>query len=306
MAAPGSLPNLLINAMLEKYKIPPSDVKLRQSRRRSRSLQGGGGGRRRRRHCGRRIHGDRAQGREACWSRGRDVLPNYVRLCLTVTGKTLAARREDAINFVAAEMDALHFAVTHRDDTIALTREAIHAKPDDPRPPYAYDDTIKRDSIDPAVTLPLDKLTWMQDELLKAGNLKTPIDLAKITAPDIRDEAAKRAGNNLDFHRRHDAGGENVFRLGELVRDALLVRIAQEQFQRRPVGLDAVGKQIAAEHLPHARGVVGQPRHRIARHRGIEDALEAAALGFLEGIVEIARDPRLAVEDRPCAARSRA
>ena len=36
-----------------------------------------------------------------------------------MTGKTIAARREDAINFVAAEMDALHYAVTHRDETIA-------------------------------------------------------------------------------------------------------------------------------------------------------------------------------------------
>ena len=71
------------------------------------------------------------------------MLPNYVRLCLTTTGKTLASRRADAIGFVAAEMDALHFAVTHRDETIALTRETIHAKPDDPRPAYAYDDTLK-------------------------------------------------------------------------------------------------------------------------------------------------------------------
>ena len=100
----------------------------------------------------------------------------------------------DAINFVAAEMDALHFATTHRDETIALTREAIHAKPDDPRPAYAYDDTLRRHAIDPTVALPLDKLNWIQTELLKAGNLKAPIDLAKITAPDIREAATKLAG----------------------------------------------------------------------------------------------------------------
>jgi hypothetical protein len=34
----------------------------------------------------------------------------------------------------------------------------------------------------------------MQGELVKAGNLKAPIDLAKITDPAIRDEAAKLAG----------------------------------------------------------------------------------------------------------------
>jgi NitT/TauT family transport system substrate-binding protein len=123
---------------------------------------------------------------------GQDVLPNYVRLCLTMTGKTIDGRREDAVNFVAAEMDALRFTVSHRDETIALTREAIHAKPDDVRAAYAYDDTVKRHAIDPAVSLPLDKLNWMQGELVKAGNLKAPINLAKITDVSIRDEAAKR------------------------------------------------------------------------------------------------------------------
>jgi len=125
---------------------------------------------------------------------GHEALPNYVRLCLTMTGKTISSRREDAINFVAAEMDALHYAVSHRDETIALTKATIHDKPDDPRPAFAFDDTLKRGAIDPDAALPIDKLNWLQGELSKAGNLKTPIDLAKITAPDILAEAKKRAG----------------------------------------------------------------------------------------------------------------
>jgi NitT/TauT family transport system substrate-binding protein len=126
---------------------------------------------------------------------GHDALPNYVRLCLTVTGKTVAQRRADAVNFIAAEIEALTFAVSHRDETIKLTQDTINAKPDDPRPAYAFDDTIKQHAVDPSVTLPLDKLNWMQNELVKAGNLKTAIDLAKITDPEIRAEATKRAKN---------------------------------------------------------------------------------------------------------------
>ena len=75
-----------------------------------------------------------------------------------------------------------------------MTRAAIHAKPDDPRPAYAYDDTLKHELIDATIPLPLAKLQWMEEELVKAGNLKAPFDVAKMTAPDIRDEAAKRAG----------------------------------------------------------------------------------------------------------------
>jgi hypothetical protein len=41
--------------------------------------------------------------------------------------------------------------------------------------------------------LPIDKLNWMQNELVKAGNLKASFDLTTMTAPDIRAEATKRA-----------------------------------------------------------------------------------------------------------------
>jgi NitT/TauT family transport system substrate-binding protein len=193
VAAPGSLPNLLLKAMLEKDHVPASEVKVANlggDLDRFKALTAG-------------VVDAAIVAAEFMAAapknirmlvRGREALPNYVRLCLTMTGKTISARRQDAINFVAAEMDALHYAVTHRADTIALTHAAIHDKPGDPRPAYAYDDTLKNKAIDPAIPLPLDKLKWLQGELIKAGNLKTPVDLAKITAPEIRDAAAKRAG----------------------------------------------------------------------------------------------------------------
>ena len=191
VAAPGSLPNLLINALLEKYKISPSEVRF--------ANLGGDLDRYKAVVAGIADAGVVASEFMSIAPKditmlvaGRDILPNYLRVCLTTTGKTLADRRADAIGFIAAEMDALRFAVSHRDDTIALTREVIQAKPDDPRPAYAFDDTIKHGLVDPTVPLPMYKLNWMQDELVKAGNLKTPIDLAKITEPSIRAEAEKR------------------------------------------------------------------------------------------------------------------
>jgi NitT/TauT family transport system substrate-binding protein len=195
VAAPGSLPNLMIGAVLEKYNVPASEVRF--------ANLGGDLDRYKAVVAGVADAGVVAAEFMAVAPKditmlltSADAIPNYVRLCLTVTGKTLRDRREDAINFVAAEMDALKFAVSHRDDTIKLTQDLIHAKPDDPRPAYAYDDTVKRHAVDPAVTLPLDKLNWMQGELVKAGNLKSPIDLAAMTDAQIRAEAEKRAGTS--------------------------------------------------------------------------------------------------------------
>ena len=193
VAAPGSLPNLLLKAMLEQAKVPDNEVKV--------ASLGGDLDRFKAVTAGVADAGIIAAEFMAVAPkdfrmlvRGRDVLPNYVRLCLTFTGKTLSARREDAINFVAAQMEALRYTQTHRDETIALTRAKTGAKPDDPKPAFAYDDTLKNKSIDAEVPLPLDKLKWLETELVKAGSLKTDFDVAKMTDVSIRDEAVKRAG----------------------------------------------------------------------------------------------------------------
>ena len=194
VAAPGSLPNLLIGAILDQHKIAASEVRF--------ANLGGDLDRFKAVVAGVADAGIVAAEFMAVAPKdvtmlitGHDALPNYVRLCLTVTGKTIASRRTDTVNFVVAEMQALRFAVSHRDETIKLTRDTIHAKPDDPRPGYAYDDLIRQHAIDPSLSLPFDKLNWMQNELVKAGNLKAPIDLTKITDAEIRTEAAKRVGD---------------------------------------------------------------------------------------------------------------
>src|SRR5215471_5432272 len=194
VAAPGSLPNLLINAILDQHGMSASDVRL--------ANLGGDLDRFKAVVAGVADAGIVATEFMAVAPNdvkmlvaGHEALPNYVRLCLTMTGKTIAERRTDAVNFVAAEIEALTFAVTHRDETINLTQHTINAKPDDPRPAYAFDDTLRQHAVDPSVRLPLDKLNWMQNELVKAGNLKAPIDLSKITDTEIRAEAAKRVPN---------------------------------------------------------------------------------------------------------------
>ena len=133
VAAPGSLPNLLINAILEKYKIAPSDVRF--------ANLGGDLDRYKAVLAGIADAGIVAAEFMAIAPKdmkmlveGHEVLPNYVRLCLTVTGKTLADRREDAINFVAAEMDALAFRGhasrrDHRADARDHPRQARRSAP---------------------------------------------------------------------------------------------------------------------------------------------------------------------------------
>lgn len=193
ISAPGSLPDLVGRAIFQKYGLQPTDVhraSLGSDLDRFKALIGG--------------VADAAIVTEELMSvappdvkllvPGREALPNYVRLCLTVTGKTIASRRDDAINFLAAEIEALRYAVSHRDETIALTREIIETKPDDPRARYVYDTVVKNHDVDPEITIPMDKLNWMQEELVKTGNLQKAGDLGKIVDPTLRQKALELAG----------------------------------------------------------------------------------------------------------------
>ncbi len=49
-------------------------------------------------------------------ARGSEVMPKYLRLCTVTTGKTLEARREDAIRFLAAQMQGYQHSLTHKDE----------------------------------------------------------------------------------------------------------------------------------------------------------------------------------------------
>jgi NitT/TauT family transport system substrate-binding protein len=193
ISAPGSLPDLVGKAILDKFHVGVNEVKyasLGSDLDRYKALLAG--------------IVDASVVTEELMSvappdikliaPGRDALPMYVRLCLTMTGKTIAARREDAIHFLAAQIKALRFAVSHRDETIALTRESVGLKGDDKRAPYVFDVAVKHHDVDPEIAIPLDKLDWMQRELVKTGNLKQAGDLGKITDPSLRAKALELAG----------------------------------------------------------------------------------------------------------------
>jgi NitT/TauT family transport system substrate-binding protein len=122
------------------------------------------------------------------------VVPKFIRLCLATTSKVLAERRADLVKFVAAEMDAYKYATTHRAETIKLAHEMTHAKPDDKRAEFITNQTIAAKQIDPALTIPTDRLEWMQELFVKAGVIKQPVPIASVIDASVHDDAAKLAG----------------------------------------------------------------------------------------------------------------
>jgi NitT/TauT family transport system substrate-binding protein len=127
---------------------------------------------------------------------GAEAVPNFVRVCLHATGKTIASRSDDLAKFLAAEMEGLRYAMSHRDETIRLTHEITGSKPDDPRPAFVFDWAIKVKAVPPDLPIPMDKLDATQKALVSGGNISAPMDLAKAVDPAPREKAlAQLAGH---------------------------------------------------------------------------------------------------------------
>jgi len=195
VSAPNSMPNMLAREALAKYGVSDKDVKLAAvggDRERYQALIGG-------------VVEAAVVSNEYepimpknihLLAAGRDAVPNFLRVCLVSSAKTLAARGDDAVKFLAAEMNALRFALTHKDETVALTRELSQAKPDDPRPGFVFDDAVLHKAVDPTLPIPAEKIQWIQEQMVKAGNLAKPLDLNAVTAPEYREKALKLVGTH--------------------------------------------------------------------------------------------------------------
>jgi len=194
VSAPGSFPDMLARVALTKFKLSPSDVRLAAvggDRDRYTALVGG-------------VVDAAVVSNEylplassknlKMLLEGKDALPNFLRVCMFSSGKALAERREDAIRYLTAQSKALRYALAHRDETIKLTAEATDAKPDDPRPAFVFDEAVKVGAIAPDLPLPMDKLAWMQQEMVELGQIPKAGDLAKMVNGDIRVQALERAG----------------------------------------------------------------------------------------------------------------
>ncbi len=190
ISAPGAMPDTLVRAVLAQNHISPNDVtfaNLGSDLDRYKALQAGV------------VDAAVVSGEYAPIAqkdglkllvRGQDALPNFMRICIMVPGTVLNQKRALAVAFLAAEMDALHYALAHKDETVALTQELTGTKPDDPRPAYIFDQA-KSGGVDPTLAIPMGKLDWMQQQMVQAGTLPQPIDLRKYVAPDVRADALK-------------------------------------------------------------------------------------------------------------------
>ena len=193
ISQPGAMPDQLVRALLAKYGMTPDDVKF--------ANLGGDNDRYKALIAGvvdaAVVSGEytpiAAKANVTMLIPAREIFPDYLRTCIMTNSATITGRHDALVRYLAAEITALRYAVSHRDETLALTREITGIAADDPRPAYIYDDAIRTQAVDPEIGLPLAKLDWMQQQSVKAGDQPRLVDLGKFADPGPRQEALKLA-----------------------------------------------------------------------------------------------------------------
>lgn len=118
--------------------------------------------------------------------------PLLPRNCIVTTQHIIDTRHDELVHFLAAVMDGTSYALSHRDETLALTRQITHLPADDPGPAYVFDEAVRQHDIDPTLAIPMDKLRWTTNMLVAAHQLTQAPDVAAWVDDAPRQDALKQ------------------------------------------------------------------------------------------------------------------
>ena len=191
VSAPGGVPDIIAREMLSRKGVDPNSIKIVNA--------GGSAARVQALVAGKvdaaassseyAVNADKLGYRVMAYA--ADVVPEYPSTVFVAEESTLKAKPKAAVQFLAGYMEGLDYAVTHRDETLALAGKMTHKPPNSPELVYTFDDTIKHHYLAIDSKVPRDKIEWLQNVLVKLGAMKKPIDLDKYIDESYRDQALK-------------------------------------------------------------------------------------------------------------------
>jgi NitT/TauT family transport system substrate-binding protein len=127
---------------------------------------------------------------------GTDATPKFVKVCMMSTARKIKQKREIMTRFLAASAEAYQYSLTHRDETIKLTREVANLPPDDPTAPFIYDQTVSTKAIHPDLSIPVEDLQWTEDMMVRNDALSKPQPVKNFIDDSVRTEALKLVSGN--------------------------------------------------------------------------------------------------------------
>lgn len=125
-----------------------------------------------------------------------DIVPEYPRFTIVTRSETIKQKRDLLVNFLAAYMQGLDYALQHRQETLALAAKLDDKDPDDPILAHMYDEAKEKGYVSPRSEIPRRGIEWLEAEMMKIGELKQTVDLDKYIDGSLREEALQRVNTS--------------------------------------------------------------------------------------------------------------
>jgi NitT/TauT family transport system substrate-binding protein len=123
--------------------------------------------------------------------RGPEATPLLLRSCLMTRASIIAARRNDVVNWLAGAMEGYAYALKNRDEALALGKRMAGLPADDETAAFIFDEAIRYSAVSPDLAIPVEKVQWSDDAMVRHGTLKGRVDVTGFIDDGPRQEALK-------------------------------------------------------------------------------------------------------------------
>lgn len=200
VSLPGSLPDVVVRAMLEGEGLDPKSVKAVNVGHDAQRFQAVSAGR----VAAAAVSSEFVPRAEASGGKlhvlgsAEEMVPKYPRFYIAANGDSLEEKPDTAVRFLAATMQGISHAAANRDEALKLSAKTLKTEPSDESLTYLYDRIEEYEAAAPRCEIPMDKLSWLQDYRIKAGLQKEKVDLEELVDPSFKKKALDRVGDDLE------------------------------------------------------------------------------------------------------------
>jgi NitT/TauT family transport system substrate-binding protein len=191
VSAPGSTPDLIAREMLRRKGVDPNSINIAAVGGTTARVQALAGGKIDATAASSEYLPEQEKLGIRALGLARDIVPEWPRFMIGIRKVTLDQRRADAVKFVAGYIEGLTYAMSHRDEAIALGAKITKRQPSDPIFAAAYDEAKEGNYVSTTAEVPIDKIKWLGEVLLKAKRLSKPLDLPQYIDQSVRTDALK-------------------------------------------------------------------------------------------------------------------
>jgi NitT/TauT family transport system substrate-binding protein len=193
VSAPGSTPDLIAREMIKRKGVDPNSINIANVGGTSGRIKALAGGKIDATAASSEYLPEQDKLGIKALGLASEIVPEWPRFMIGIQKKVIEKQRADAVKFLAGYIEGLSYAMSHRDEALALGAKITKLPAADPIFAAVYDEAKKGNYVSSTAEIPVAKLTWLRDVLFNAKKLSKPIELAPYIDQSLHADAVKLA-----------------------------------------------------------------------------------------------------------------